>query len=381
VEEATVARVVILGGGFGGLAAAVALGPAARAGHEVVLVERRPAFFMGLRKLWVLAGLSDLASGSRPLERVSRHGARWLRDEVVAIEPHERRVRTGTGPLPYDFLVVALGAVPRPDLVPGAEGAVNLYDAQEVERVAPDLQRLSGGRVAVGILGLPYKCPPAPYEAAMLLDDLFRRRNVRDRVELVAFTPQPSSLPAAGPAGCAAVEAQLASRGIRFEPNRKAVRVEPGRVVFESGELAYDVLLAVPPHRAPQVVLESGLAQDGWVRPDPKSLRTAQERVFAVGDVVEIPMANGMPLPKAGVFAEAQGRVAASWILHELGLGQPAEFDGYGYCFVEVGGQKAAKVVGHFLAHPAPQVQVSEPTHEAWQEKRTFERERLDAWL
>lgn len=375
------ARIVILGGGFGGLAAAAALAPAAREGHEVVVVERRPQFFMGLRKLWVLAGVSDLASGSRLLDGLRRHGARWLHDEVVAIEPDARRVRTATAELRYDYLVVALGAQPSPDLVPGAGLAVNLYDAQDVERKAPELQRLTGGRVVVGILGLPYKCPPAPYEAAMLLDDLFRRRGVRDRVELVAFTPQPSSLPAAGPAGCAAVEAQLASKGIRFEPNRKVVRVEAGRVVFETGELPYDVLLAVPPHRPPQVVVQSGLVEGGWVRPDPKTLRTGDERVFAVGDVVEIPMANGMPLPKAGVFAEAQARVAASWILHELGLAQPAEFDGYGYCFVEVGGQKAAKVVGHFLAQPAPQVQVSEPTHEAWNEKHDFERERLDAWL
>jgi len=375
------ARVVILGGGVGGLAAAQALAPAAQAGHEVWVVDRRESFFLGLRKLWVLAGTSDLASGSRPLEGLRRHGARWLHDELVAVEPDRHRVRTAGAGLHYDYLIVALGAQPRPDMVPGAEHALNLYDAHEVERRAPEVRQLQAGRVAVGILGLPYKCPPAPYEGAMLLDDFFRRQGVRDRVELVAFTPQPSSLPAAGPAACAAVEGQLAEKGIRFQPNRKTVRVEPGRVVFESGELTYDVLVAVPPHRPPQVVLESGLAQDGWIRPDPRTLRTAYERVFAAGDVVEIPMANGMPLPKAGVFAESQARVAASWILHELGLGQPLEFDGYGYCFVEVGGQKAAKVTGHFLTHPAPQVHMSEPTRQAWEEKRAFERERLEAWL
>jgi sulfide:quinone oxidoreductase len=152
-------------------------------------------------------------------------------------------------------------------------------------------------------------------------------------------------------------------------------------VVFEDGELACDALVAVPPHRAPEAVVRSGLVENGWVRADPRTLRTRDERVFAVGDVLELPMANGMPLPKAGVFAEAQARVAASHILHELGLGRPLEFDGFGYCFVEVGGQKAAKVVGNFLAQPAPQVQVSEPTHEAWREKHLFEQERLGAWL
>lgn len=374
------ARIVIAGGGVGGVTAAATLTPAARAGHEVLVVDRRDRFFLGLRKLWVLAGSADLASGSRSLAGLSRYGARWVQDEVVAVDPDARRVRTRTGDLAYDYLVVALGAQPRSDLVEGMSWAVNLYDPDDVVRRGADVRGVRGGRVAVGILGLPYKCPPAPYEAVMLLEDFFRRQGLRDRVELVAFTPQPTSLPAAGPAACSAVEGQLAAKGIRFEANRKTVRVEPGRVVFEDGELECDVLVAVPPHRAPEVVVKSGLAEGGWIRADPKTLRTRHERVFAVGDVVEIPMANGMPLPKAGVFAEAQARAAASQILHELGLGQPWEFDGYGYCFVEVGGQMATKVVGHFLARPGPEVRVSEPTREAWEEKHRFEQERL-GWL
>ncbi len=374
------ARIVVAGGGVGGVTAAAALAPAARAGHEVLVVDRRDSFFLGLRKLWVLAGSADLASGSRSLAGLSRYGARWVQDEVVAVDPDARRVRTRTGALAYDYLVVALGAQPRSDLVEGMSWAVNLYDPDDVVRRGADVRGVRGGRVAVGILGLPYKCPPAPYEAVMLLDDFFRRQGLRDRVELVAFTPQPTSLPAAGPAACGAVEGQLAAKGIRFEANRKTVRVEPGRVVFEDGELECDVLVAVPPHRAPEVVVKSGLAEGGWIRADPKTLRTRHERAFAVGDVVEIPMANGMPLPKAGVFAEAQARAAASQILHELGLGQPWEFDGYGYCFVEVGGQMATKVVGHFLARPGPEVRVSEPTREAWEEKHRFEQERL-GWL
>jgi sulfide:quinone oxidoreductase len=375
------ARVVILGGGFGGLSAATTLAPAAAAGHEVWVVDRAPTFRMGLRKLWTLVGLEDPTSGTRSRKGLERHGARWLHDEVVAVDLTVRRVRTTTTELPYDFLVVALGAEPRPDPVAGLPRAFNLYDPDAVERRAAEVQGLSRGRLVVGILGLPYKCPPAPYEAAMLLDDLLRRRGVRESMDLRVFTPQPSSLPVAGPAGCATVEGQLQAKGIHFEPNRKVVRVEADRVVFEGGELPYDYLLAVPAHQPPAVVRESGLA-DGWVRVDPRTMRTRDERVFAVGDVVEIPMANGMPLPKAGVFAEAQGRVAASWILSELGLGGRAvEFDGSGYCFVEVGGGRAAKVQGRFLAQPVPEVVVSPPSPEAWAEKRAFERERLDAWL
>jgi len=377
------AQIVILGGGFGGLSAVAELAPAARAGHQVVLIDRKDRFFMGLRKLWVLVGREGYGAGARSLDGVRRHGASWLQAELVAIDPHGRRVRTTEGELRWDFLIVALGAELRPDLVPGFWHALNLYDAAEVERRAPEVLNIRTGRVVVGIFGVPYKCPPAPYEAAMLLDDHFRRVGVRDQVELVAFTPQPASLPVAGPAGCASLEGWLAERGIRFEPLRRAKHIEPHAVVFENGSLEFDLLFGVPPHRPPRVIEASGLSTDGgWIRPDPATLRTSFEGVFAVGDVTEIPLANGMPLPKAGVFAEVQGGVAARHILHALGLGpEPEPFDGIGYCFIEVGGGKAAKVVGRFLERPAPAVEIAPPDEQTLLEKRAFERERLDAWL
>ncbi|MDR7416164.1 MAG: FAD/NAD(P)-binding oxidoreductase [Armatimonadota bacterium] len=377
------ADIVVLGAGFGGLSAVQELAPAARAGHRVVLVDRKDRFLMGLRKLWVLAGRGGYGEGSRPLQNVRRHGATWVQGDLLGLELDRRQVRTTAGEFSYDFLVVALGAELRPDLVPGFEHAINLYDAAEVERRAPELVRFAGGRLVVGIFGAPYKCPPAPYEAAMLLEDRFRQRGVRDRVELATFTPQPASLPVVGQAGCARLEGWLAERGIQFLPNRKAQRIEPGRVVFEGDALPFDLLLAVPPHRPPRVVAESGLAPEGaWIRPDPKTLRTTFENVYAVGDVTEILLPNGMPLPKAGVFAEAQGRVAARWILHALGLGpEPEPFDGFGYCFIEVGGGRAAKVVGRFLEHPAPAVEINPPDERTLAEKEAFERERLEAWL
>ncbi len=217
----------------------------------------------------------------------------------------------------------------------------------------------------------------------MLLEDGFRRLGIRDTVELVTFTPQPSSLPVAGPAACATLEGWLEERGIRFLPNRRAQRIEPGQVVFDGEALPFYLLLAVPPHRPPRVVAESGLAPEGaWIRPDPRTLRTAFENVYAVGDVTEILLPNGMPLPKAGVFAEAQGRVAARWVLHALGLGpEPEPFDGVGYCFIEVGGGRAAKVVGRFLEAPAPIVEMDPPDERTLTEKQAFERERLEAWL
>lgn len=379
-------RVVILGGGFGGLATATELVRLAGDAAEVVLVDRQPDFRMGFRKIWMLVGRAGPQDGARRRGTLAGQGIRVLEEEVRRIDLAGRSVHTTGRTLEWDYLVVALGAEPRPDLVPGfagTAGAFNLYSPEGVLQARERLQDLARGRVLVSILGLPFKCPPAPYEAAMLLDEFFRSRGRREQVELVVTTPQPSSLPVAGPAACDAVESLLALKGIAFLPNRRPRRVDAGRIAFEEGEEPYDVLLGVPPHRPPAVVRESGLVGDGdWIRVDPRTLRTAFPGVFAIGDVTEIAMSNGAPLPKAGVFAEAQGRVVAAEIAAEI-AGRPhgAAFDGRGECFIEVGGGMAAAVRGAFLAQPGPQVELATPSPAILEEKVRWEAERLRAWF
>jgi sulfide:quinone oxidoreductase len=378
------AQVVILGGGFGGLAAAHRL--RARLGEAVTitLVDRRDWFVMGLRILWTVAGRAARADGTRPLAALRRHGIRFVQDQVQAIDLDRQVVVTPGGTVPYDALVVGLGAELRPDLIPGyrPEGS-NLYDPEQAEAIAARVASITEGRVGIGILGVPYKCPPAPYEAAFLLDDLLRARGVRGRVALEVFTPQPSSLPVAGPAACAAVEGRLAERGITFLPGRRVVAVEGGEVIFERDRRAYDLLIGVPPHRAPAPVRASGLATGEWVRlANLATCETAVPGVFAVGDVTEVPLANGMMLPKAGVFAEAQGRAAADAIADRLAGADAGErFDGVGYCFVEMGGETATAVRGRFLATPEPLIEIAEPSARTLEEKRAFEATRLEAWF
>ncbi len=377
-------RIVILGGGFGGITAALALRQALGPEHAVTLVDRRGEFLMGLRKLWMLVGRATRREGTRPLEALAGRGVQVRRAAVRAIDVRARTVTTDEGALPFDYLVVALGAEPRPDLIPGwSPAACNLYDADDVERIAPRIRGLREGRVHVAVLGVPYKCPPAPYEAALLLDDLFRRRGLRDGMEIQTSTVQPMSLPVAGPAACAQVEGQLARQGVGFAPNRRPLRLEGTAVVYDSGRVEADVLLAVPPHRPPAVVADSGLALRGeWIQVDPGTLRTSVDGIFAVGDVVDIPLATGMALPKAGVFAEQQAQVVAGQIAAEIaGTGSWAPFAGEGYCFIEVGGEQAAMVRGNFYASPAPQLEVTPPSAEAYRQKVEFERERLRRWF
>src|SRR3990170_3637734 len=379
------ARIVILGGGFGGITAALELRRRLGTEHGVVLIERSATFLMGLRKIWMASGRGRRSDGERPLDALRARGVDVRRAEITRIDVPGRIVATTGGDVAYDYLLIALGAEPRPDLVPGYSGEVfNLYAASDAERLGVTLATVTGGRIVIGVLGVPYKCPPAPYEAAMVLDDLFRGRGIREQVDLQTVTPQPMSLPVVGAAGCAQVEGLLALKSIGFTPNRKTERLEGRTAVFEDGtRLEADVFIAVPPHRPPSVVIESGLPRRGlWLEVDLRTMRAGAERVFAVGDVVEIPLANKMALPKAGVFAEAQARVAAAHIAAELG-GAPVDtaFSGEGYCFIEVGGGQAAYVTGNFLAAPAPALQVTPPSEAAFMEKIEFERSRLTSWF
>ncbi len=377
-------RTLVLGGGFGGIAVAVELRQRVGEEHEILVLDRRQHFLMGLRKLWALVGMGGLEAGRRPRPALEGHGIRFLRRQVTAIDPAARRVTTDQEAFAADFLVVALGAEPRADLVPGlAEHAYNLWDTDDVPALADALARFDGGRIAIVIAGAPYPCPPAPYECAMLLDDHLRERGLRDRTTLTVTTLQPMLLPNAGRDGSAWLGEQLTARGIAFHVGRAVQRVEAGRIVYEGTSLEADLLVGVPPHRPPGVVTESGLTGEGpWVPVDPATLRTAHPGIFAIGDVTQITLANGLALPKAGLMAELEGQqVAAAIAAAVRGTAPPPPFDGRGFCFIEMGKTRATLVEGDFYATPEPVVTLRDVASEHAEAKRRFEAERLARWF
>ncbi len=375
-------RVVVLGGGFGGVAAALGLRKRLPAEDEVILVDRRTHFMMGFRKSWVVTGRAPAEEGRRPLSALEKKGIKVVNGTVTAIDPAAPAAEVDGRRLGADALVVALGAELGPEEVPGfAEHALSFYDRAQLLRISEAVKNFKGGRVLIGIFGLPYKCPPAPFELALLLNDFFKGRAVPAAIEV--FGPQPMAIPLLGPAGCAAIEGRLAAQGIAFLPNRKAREVRPGEVVFDGESRPFDLLLGIAPHRAPAVVREAGLVgPGGWVRIDPETLATAFPNVYAVGDVTEVLMADGRPLPKAGVFAEAEGEVAAEQIAARFAGREPEKaFTGEGHCYLEVGGGEAMVVRGRFLERPAPAVELVGPAPEFLAEKLAFEARRLEAWF
>jgi sulfide:quinone oxidoreductase len=375
---------LILGGGFGGIAVATELRRLLGDEHDVVLVDREERFSMGLRKLWELVGHATIADGSRSRDLLAARGVRVVQGEVRAIDPTARTAIVDGTTLAGDQVVIALGAVGRPDLVEGlAEHGHDVWSAAEVPEAARALATFAGGRILVLVAGVPYPCPPAPYECALLVDEHLRERGVRDATELSVATVQPMLLPVAGGEGSEWMAAQLASRDIGFHVGAKLLRVEPDRVVLEDGELEFDLLLAVPPHRVPDVVRESGLAGDsGWIGVDSGTLATEHRGVYAVGDVTQIPLANGLPLPKAGIAAEREGqRVAAAIAAAIRGEPAPPPFDGRAWCYVETGTTTAGKIEAEFFAEPAPRVSLAQPSTTTADEKRRFESERLERWF
>jgi sulfide:quinone oxidoreductase len=378
-------RTLILGGGFGGIAAAVELRSLLGGDHEVVLVDRKPEFAMGLRKLWELVGIATVAEGSRARSLLSRLGIDFVEADISAIDPGARAADTSEGRFDGDQLVVALGAVARPDLLPGLlEHGHDVWSFGGVPAAAEALRDFDGGRIVVLIAGAPYPCPPAPYECVLHLDEHLRERGLRERSELAVVTVQPLLLPNAGRVGSDWMSERLEDRGVFHRAGAKLERVEEDRVVLadEEGE-PFDLLIAVPPHRPPDVVASSGLvAEHGWIAVDRGTLATEHDGVYAVGDVVLIPLPNGMPLPKAGLMAERQGlRVARSIAARLLGEADPSLFNGTGFCPVELGAGEAAFVEGDWYAEPEPVIRIKGPSTGLAEEKRAFERERLERWF
>ena len=379
-------HIVVLGGGFGGLSAVHALRRRLGHGADITVVDRGDRFFMGFAKLWDLAGVRPLGEGSAPLCGLSARGARFLQAEVTAIDAGARRVETSAGTLEADALLVALGAPAAPSHVDllSALDAHDLYDPASLPTIRRALQDISSGRVLVAILGGPFKCPPAPFEAVLIVDEVLRRRGVRDRVQVSISTFQPVTLSVAGPDASSYLAAQLAEREIELLTQRSVAGVDGGdrAVRFDDGsEASYDLLLGVPACSPPPAVRDSALpGRSGWIEPDRHTLRTSFEGVYAVGDCTLVSTAKGQ-LPKAGVFAAGQGEVAAANIAADLTGGPGATFDGHGFCFLELPGRRVAVVEGNFFAEPAPDVHLSDADADRFAEKQAYERERLAAWL
>jgi sulfide:quinone oxidoreductase len=375
--------VLVLGGGVGGVTAANELRRRLDPRDRVVLVEREARYLFQPSLLWLMVGRRRREQIERPLRSLLARGVEVVEAEVRTIDPQARQVETTNGVLSADALVIALGAELAPDAMAGyRDAALNFFSPEGAAACSRALESFRGGRVVVAVSALPYKCPAAPFEAALLLDDELRRRGLRGASQIDVYTPEPQPMPVAGPAMGSAVVALLESKGIGFHPKSPVERFESATtelVLADGTRIGYDLLAAVPPHGAPAPIQGSGLANStGWVPVERSTLQTAHERVYAIGDVTTITLANGRPLPKAGAFAHAQALVVARGIAATFaGRPAPIAFDGMGFCWVEVGGGRAAFAAGDFYAEPDPTLDLRQAGRVWHAGKVLFER----AWV
>jgi sulfide:quinone oxidoreductase len=302
-----------------------------------------------------------------------------LRETVTEIDPEARRVTTDAGAHEADALVVALGADYDLGATPGlADGANEFYSVAGAERLRERLPEFSEGHAIVGVCGAPFKCPPAPSEAALLLHDYLSARGVRADCEISFVLPLPSPVPPS-PETSQALLAAFAERDIRFFPGARISALDSTRgvVVLDDGsEMPYDLFLGVPKHRSPDVVVESGMTEDGYVPVDSKTLRTRFEGVYAVGDVATV------GVPKAGVFAEGAARVVAASLVAEIRRGDgPGAYDGLGSCYIEFGAGRVGRVDVDFLSGPSPTGTFHEPSGALVAEKEHFGSSRRARWF
>jgi len=379
--------VVILGGGVGGLVVANLLQDRLGKQAEVTVVDRKKVFQFPPSYPWVMIGQRGPEQVQRPLALLKKKGIRVVGGEVSKIDLEARSVQVNGSTLRFDNLVIALGAEYAPERIPGfGSTAHHIYDLEAAVRLRQTLAKFDGGEIAVGVSSLPFKCPAAPYETALLIDHHYKNRPSRSGVRVRFFTPEGLPLPSAGPdIGNVTLELMKA-RGIDATFKTKLKEVQPGKAVFDDGSaIAFDLLIAVPPHVCPTVVKEAGLTDEtGWIPVDRASMRTTHDGVYAIGDVASLPTPSGFVpyLPKAGVFAHGEAEVVANNISVEItGRGKVKAFDGGGSCFLMTGGSQAAFVKGTWFSTPRPSIKFASPSRTSYMHRVLFEKYWLRRWF
>ncbi|HEY7570004.1 MAG TPA: FAD/NAD(P)-binding oxidoreductase [Nitrososphaeraceae archaeon] len=394
---ATAKQVLILGGGFGGLVSANLIRKGLRKEECVItLVDKSRYFMMGLVNLWILSGNRKLEDSQVDLDNLQKKGIIFLNDEITSIDASEKSVTTrASNKLKCDYLIVALGAELAPERISGFENydesCFNAYDSKQATRLREKILSIKRGRIVVCIADLPYKCPPAPYEVSLLLNDILVKNGTRDSIELDMYVPTPIALPVAGPQMSQNVVNLLNDNHIKFHTSHKIKKVLDKKTIeFENGNKTnYDVLVVIPPHQIPPVIKNSDLleAEQRWINVDKFSLRTKHNNVFAIGDVTEIRLDKNTTIPKAGIFAEGEAKAVSFQIINEIKNSYlnydkaHIQFDGKGHCFMEIGDKKAGYIDADFYNEAGPTTRLVAPSEEFYQKKLDFEKSRVNEWL
>jgi len=372
-------RIVICGAGFGGLELTARLSAAFGHKIDITLIDKNDAFIFGFSKFEIMFGHQSREDVSTHYTKIAKPGVEFRQELITSIDPVARRVVTDRNAYEADILVVALGADYDFGATPGfVEGGHEFFSVDGAAQLQDVLPNVNSGEVIVAVIVEPFKCPPAPCEAAMLLDEYFSERGVRPNINLSVVSPWGIPIPASGPASDAILD-RFHERNISWVPNQGVASIDVATKAVhlrDGSTLSYDLFLGIPVHRVPAVVEASGLAVDGWIPVDKANLLTRFPDVYAIGDV------TSAPVPKAGIFAESAGRAVAEHLivrLREAGTAKP--YDGAGSCFIEFGDRRVGRVDVDFLTGPSVVAPFTEASLQGAEEKKQFASSRRKFWF
>lgn len=370
-------KILVLGAGFGGLEMTATLSEQFGEEVEITLIDKNDSFVFGFAKLDVMFGRTTGDAVSHKYAEIVKPGVKFVQAEITQIDPQSRSVTTSAGHFTADFLVIALGADYDTAATPGLDREHEFYNVASAFALQPVIENFAGGKVLVAVLGTPFKCPPAPSEAALLIHDHLVKKGLREQSSVTLAIDFPRPIPPSPDASDALIES-FAERDIEWLPKTEVERLDADRKVAitrDGRELPYDLFLGIPIHVAPKVLADSGMLENGWVPVDPLTLETPHENVYAVGDVAAV------GTPRAGVFAEGQAKVAADQIAAKIRGGQSdASYDGHGVCYLEFGEGTVGKVDVTFLGDNKSGILLG-PSPEFVSDKKAFGAERVARWF
>lgn len=372
-------RILVLGAGFGGLELSTTLSEAFGDDIEVTLIDKSDHFVFGFSKLDVMFGHTTPDAVRLPYKKFAKPGVRLLQERITAVDPVAKRVTTDRGIHEADFLVVALGADYDFDATPGMSEATEFYTVAGAVNLGRILPTFTRGRVLIAVCGAPYKCPPAPSEAALMMHDYLTNRGIRDACEITLILPLETPVPPS-PETSKALLAAFAERNITFVADKEVRSVDTQRriVTIDDGRtFPYDLFLGVPAHRAPKLLEESGMTVDGYVPANPKTLETRFPGVYAIGDCAR------QGTPKAGNFAEGAARAVAATLIARLRNQEvPVTHKGTGTCYIEFGAGRIGRVDVDFFSDPeGPTGTYYEPSAALRADKELFGSSRRARWF
>ncbi len=332
-------RVVILGGGVGGTVVANVLAKKAR-DADITVVDKTGKHVYQPGFVYLAFDNQKPKKLVKDERKLLRRRVKLLIDEAVLIDPEEKRVHLKSGQrLPYDYLVIATGAELAPEEIPGHEAGYHFYGMEEALRLREALASFPGGRVVVAIGGYPYKCPPAPAEAACQLDYYFARRGIRDQVDIEYLSPLGRAFPLETVSPL--VTEVFEQKGIQYRTFFNVERVDPEEKVVHSLEgesVPFDLLILIPPHHGAAFLRESGLTDaGGWIPTDKHTLevRGHEGSIWAIGDATDI------PISKAGAAAHYEAEGLGKNLADLIHGREPRQrYNGKVVCFCDAGFRK-----------------------------------------